>query len=285
MNFSSFLDSEYANRPHLLLLGNPVSHSYSPMMHNAAADYYGLKIRYHAVRLESQELNRVAAHFNSELFKGANVTIPYKVLLKDFVDELDADANRIGAVNTIAKTQRRIQGYNTDTYGFGVPLQRYRAELEGGRALIFGTGGATRAILQALHNLHIQDIILISRNPSRKGRLFEEQDIRIEGYESWTAFAEQADIIINATPLGMEPNVESCPIRENELEFLSGKICYDIVYKPLETKFLKYASQVGGRTISGLEMLLHQGSKSFEIWTGNPFPVDVIKKKLYDAIQ
>lgn len=285
MTFNAFLDSEFSKKPHLLLLGNPVSHSYSPLMHNAAAKYYDLDISYHAVKLESQELNSIATHFNNEAFIGANVTIPYKLILKDYMDELDADANHIGAINTIAKARGRLCGYNSDVHGFGVPLELYRDNLEGGRAVIFGTGGATRAIIQSLRNFYVEDIILVSRNPSQKRGLLDEQDVHIESYDSWVAFAEDANIIINATPLGMEPHEEGCPVRVGEQDVLSEKICYDIVYKPLETTFLKYARQAGARTISGLEMLLHQGSKSFEIWTGKSFPVDVIRKELHDAIQ
>jgi len=132
--------------------------------------------------------------------------------------------------------------------------------------------------------MHVSTITLISRNPS-KITGFEEEDIRIESYESWTAFADEAAIIVNSTPLGMEPDVESSPVRDDEKDYLSDKICYDIVYKPVETKFLALARDAGARTIPGLEMLIYQGSKSFELWTGKAFPIDKVRNRLHEAIE
>lgn len=285
MNFTEFQRSEYSRQPHFLLFGNPVSHSLSPLMHNTAASHYSLEIRYHAVRLYRSELSSVAAHFNKKAFKGANITLPYKQMLIDYMDGLDSTASSIGAINTIVKKGLSIKGFNTDSYGFSVPLQKFKDELKGSRALVFGTGGATRAVIHALTKFDVQEIVLISRNPARRSEFEKGEHIRLEGYDAWAALAEDAAIIVNATPLGMEPNADSAPVREEEGDVLGNKICYDIVYKPLKTKFLSMAEAAGARTIGGLEMLIHQGSRSFELWTGKPFPIEEVRNKLYEVIQ
>ncbi len=285
MNLTEFKKSRFSSKPHFLLLGNPVSHSLSPLMHNTAARHYGMDIEYHAVQLEQSELSSLAAYLNNESFRGANITIPYKQLLMDFMDRLDATASGIGAINTIVQEDSAIAGYNTDSYGFSVPLQDYADELEQSKTLIFGTGGATRAIIYALKEFNIEEITLISRRPERITEFDDDEAVNIAGYESWTAHAEKATLVVNATPLGMSPQSDKAPIREDEKEALEEKVCYDIVYNPVKTRFLALAEQAGARTIGGLEMLIYQGSKSFELWTGRPFPIKEVRKKLYEAIQ
>jgi len=284
VTFTEFLNSDASRSPHFLLLGNPVSHSLSPIMHNTAARHHGIDIRYYAVTLEQPELTRLPAHLNSESFQGANVTIPYKQVIMDFVDELDEAAREIGAVNTIVKNDYRLKGHNTDAYGFSVPLEPYSGQLEGGKALVFGTGGASRAIVYALQHLGINEIILISRNPGQV-KMDVGTDVQIRGYEAWKDLAFDAVLLVNATPLGMSPRTETCPVRETEKQFLSGKICYDIVYNPVKTKFLTMAEQVGCTTLDGIEMLIHQGSRAFELWTGKSFPLDKVRNKVDEQLQ
>ncbi|MGK7368988.1 MAG: shikimate dehydrogenase [Candidatus Halalkalibacterium sp. M3_1C_030] len=285
MNLTEFRKSNLSDSPHFLLFGNPVSHSLSPLMHNTAAAYYGIETEYHAIRLEQTELTILAAHLNEDLFKGANITIPYKQLLMDYMDRLDDTASEIGAINTIVREQYSPVGYNTDSYGFAVPLEAYEDELYESRVIVFGTGGATRAIVHALKAMGVSEIVLISRNPAGITEYQEDDAIRVEGYDSWTAFTDETSLIVNATPIGMSPKTGEAPIREEEKEVLSGKICYDIVYNPVKTRFLAMAEEAGARTIGGLEMLMHQGSRSFELWTGKPFPIDEVRKKLHEAIQ
>jgi shikimate dehydrogenase len=240
-----------------------------------------MDINYHAIQLEPQELLSISAHFNRPHFKGANITIPYKQTLLDYVDELDDVAGRFGAINTIVKQRGRLIGYNTDAYGFSVPLQEFSEELNGARAIVFGTGGASKAIVYALRNLDVREIILVSRSPGKFESNMDEGDVSLASYDSWTAWADEAALIVNATPLGMEPDERHSPVCDSEVDGLTGKICYDIVYKPLQTRFIGQAKSVGARTIGGLEMLIHQGSKSFELWTGRPFPIREIRESLY----
>ncbi|MGK7391432.1 MAG: shikimate dehydrogenase [Candidatus Cyclobacteriaceae bacterium M2_1C_046] len=285
MNLTEFKKSKHSSKPHFLLFGNPVYHSLSPLMHNTAARYYDLEAEYHAIELKQSELSSLAAHLNKESFRGANITIPYKQLLIDFMDRLDSTASDIGAVNTIVRENSSMVGYNTDSHGFSVPLQPYSKELEDNKAIIFGTGGATRAIIHALKGFNIREIILISRNPEQRKEFDSIDQVSLAGYENWMAYADDASLVVNATPLGMSPKSDKAPIRNDEGEALSDKICYDIVYNPVKTKFLALAEEAGARTIGGLEMLIHQGSKSFELWTGRPFPIEEVRNKLYEAIQ
>ncbi|MAL16347.1 MAG: shikimate dehydrogenase [Balneola sp.] len=280
MDFSEFLASESSRQPHYLLIGSPINHSVSPLMHNTALDHHGLKASYHAVGVRNSEISTLIAHFNRLEFLGANITIPYKETLYDAMDTLGMEAAQIGAINTIVKRDGKIVGENTDEYGFRVPIEEYEDELAGERAIIFGTGGATKAICYALREMGIEEIVMVSRRP---GQYDERSDIVMCNYENWSAYAEDSAIIINATPLGMVPNTDASPVKDHEAEVLAGKICYDAVYNPRETKFLKQAEDVDGIPIGGLDMLIYQGAKSFKMWTGQEFPLGLIKMKLDDV--
>ncbi|MFH5831858.1 shikimate dehydrogenase [Halalkalibaculum sp. DA3122] len=284
MRFSEFKNSTNSNQPHLLLLGHPVSQSLSPLMHNTAADHYGMDLRYFAVDLDPSEFNGIAAHFNSNRFHGTNITVPYKEMFMDYVDEVEPLARDIGAINTIFKRDYRLVATNTDLYGFLKPLEPMEDELAGTRAVIFGTGGASKAIVAALVKTGVEELILVSRSPARNSAFAQYSGVRVVGYGEWSAYSDEASLIVNTTPLGMEPNIDASPVRDSEREFLSGKICYDIVYKPNKTRFLQQAEQAGATTIGGLDMLIHQGSESFKIWTGKPFPTEIIKEKLNEYL-
>lgn len=278
MDFTEFLESEVSRKPHFLLIGSPIGHSVSPMMHNIALEHHKIPAVYHAVGVKQSELNSLIAHFNNFNFLGASVTIPYKEILYDAMDTLGMEAAQIGAVNTILKRNGKIAGENTDAYGFRVPIQEFEHELVGERAVIFGTGGATKAIAYTLQEVGLEEVVMVSRRPQQYS--VPDSNISMCSYDNWTAFADDAAIIINATPLGMIPNTEASPVQENEAEVLAHKICYDIVYNPRKTKFLKQAADAGGIPIGGLDMLIHQGAKAFKMWTGKEFPIGLVKMKL-----
>ncbi len=285
MNLDEFKRSEAADTPHCLLIGHPVSHSLSPVMHNTASRYHGLTLRYHALDVEQQDLASLPPVFNGKKFNGANVTIPYKQQIGSFVDHIGEAADEIGAVNTIyKKADGRLWGENTDAYGFSVALEEFRDDLNAERAIIFGTGGASRAVVYALGKLGMQELVMVSRRPGRFDGNEWPFPVKLVDYNSWSAYGEEAVLIVNTTPLGMTPEVQSSPVREGEKMVLEGTICYDIVYKPRMTRFLQLADEVDARLIGGLDMLIHQGSKSFEYWTGYTFPVEEIKKKLEDVL-
>lgn len=285
MNLSTFKKSEKSSEPHFLLFGHPVEHSWSPLMHNTALRHYNMSARYHAVDLNSRELIDLASHMNRDAFLGANITIPYKQMLMEYMDDIDSTAHQIGAINTIVKENYKLEGHNTDCDGFLAPLEDYYDVLEGTRAIIFGTGGASKAIITALKRVYVEEIVLVSRNPQRKHSFEGIEQVKLVSYHEWTSHAEEAALIVNATPLGMHPKTGESPVRDNEKQFLEDSVCYDIVYNPLETKFLKQAKSVDSPTIGGLEMLIHQGSESFRLWTGKPFPIQKVREALYEKIE
>lgn len=257
-------------------------HSLSPLMHNIALKHNKIGGEYISVSVASKDVNMVIAHCTNDAFLGANITIPHKELFLDAVDELTEVAQEIGAINTIIKQDQKLIGHNTDAYGFMKPIEYYVDDLEGERVIIFGSGGATKAIVYALRNTGVSELILVSRRPEMYND--SEDDIIRCNYDNWIAYAEEAVMIVNATPLGMSPNTERSPIRDEDVEILEEKICYDIVYNPRQTKFLKQAINSGGIPVGGLEMLIHQGAKSFNLWTGFEFPIDKIKTQLDEVL-
>ena len=281
MNLSEFIQSPESNSPHYMVVGNPISHSYSPIMHNRALEYYSLTGHYYPIKLEENELTKFIAHVNDEAFLGANITIPYKQWLCEVVDELTEEANAIGAINTIFKKDGKVIGHNTDSYGFLEPLHEYWDDLPGESCIIFGTGGATKAIIHALQSLGVSEVILVSRTP-KAGQ--DTGKLKYVSYDAWEYYAQDCALIVNATPLGMSPDIASSPVREEQEVLLNGKICYDIVYNPEDTLFLRQAKAQNAIVIGGLDMLIYQGSKAFEIWTGNPFPIPSIREELQRVI-
>lgn len=284
MNLSTFKTSKKSQKNHYLLFGHPVEHSWSPLMHNTALEYYGIDANYYAVDLLNGELNSLAAYLNKDSFLGANITVPYKQVIVDYLDHIDQQAQKIGAVNTIVKDHHQLVGYNTDWTGFTAPIEKFENEIAGARAIVFGTGGASRAITVGLIKLGIEEIFLVSRTPDSISSFDDFEEVSVISYHQWTSIAKEAVLVVNATPLGMYPETEKSPVRETEKEFLEGRICYDIVYNPIESRFLHQAKSVGAVTVGGLEMLLQQGSRSFELWTGRPFP-KIVKERLHEKLK
>lgn len=283
MNFRTFLESERSKLSHYLLIGNPISHSLSPLMHNTALAHNKIGGEYISVSVAASDITSLIAHCNQPAFLGANVTIPHKELLYEAVDALSEEAMEIGAVNTIVKEQGKLVGYNTDAYGFIEPIRSYVDDLSGERVIIFGSGGATKAIVYALSAIGVQEIILVSRRPENFDDHYDNRVSRCS-YDEWQSFAEDATMIVNATPLGMTPNTEASPVKDNEVDLLEGKICYDVVYNPRITKFLRQTEEAGGTPIEGIDMLIHQGDKSFNLWTGFNFPIDIIRSKINEVL-
>lgn len=285
--FKDFISQEISSLPHYLVVGQPISHSLSPLMHQTALDYHNLNAQYHAVELFSDDITDFISWMNKDSFLGCNITIPYKQIFTDVVDRLDPFADGVRVINTIAKKESELVGYNTDIYGFLTPLESYRAELEGATAIVFGTGGASKAVKSGLISAGISKILFVSRNLSHKSNiegLDDDIDIQYIDYSQWAAFIDDVALVVNSTPLGMNPNREQSPVKMHESGLLKDKICYDLVYNPLETTFLRYAKEAGGYPIHGLHMLIHQGDQSFKIWTGKSFPIEKIYKKLENCL-
>ncbi len=218
---------------------------------------------------------------------GASITIPYKTEVMNFLDAIDPLARDIGAVNTVHNNGGRIIGYNTDGYGAIEALMRAGVDPSGKRILVLGNGGSARAIAFSLLEKK-SHITVAGRNPEKFLSLvndLREKDastgaMHISALDD--AFMEKIDIVINTTSVGMEPDIASLPLDVRLI--LPHHTVFDIVYRPHRTALLQAAEKKGARMVFGIEMLLHQGARQFEIWTGMPAPFDAMKKALTSSI-
>ncbi len=287
MNLTDFLKTGLAGQPFLVLIGHPVAHSLSPLMHNTAATYSGIDLTYSAVDVGADELQKLPDLFSHPNFRGANVTLPHKAAVIPMLDRIEDTAKSLGAVNTVYRADGLVCGTNTDIYGFISPLHHYLDRFKDADVVVFGTGGASRAVVYALGEAGVRTVYLVSRSPRSVSphSFYSRAEIYPVSYDAWTHHTESCVMLVNTTPLGMDPGIDKSPVRENQAPFLSDKICYDLVYVPADTLFLKQARQAGGIAVPGLEMLVRQGSRSWEIWTGRPFPAEevtrIIEKHLY----
>jgi shikimate dehydrogenase len=273
MKLASFLQSGYIDQPFCFVMGNPVEQSLSPEIQNYAARHHGLDWTYHKVEVLEDELEDAATLFHQKNFKGANITIPYKRAVMPFLDVIKKSAQEAGAVNTIVKKAGIITGYNTDEYGFSQPLLKFADILKHGTALIYGSGGACAAVVYALiQHFHVEKIFIATRNEGACNS--QSEMIQIISYASVPDVFPGVDIIINSTPLGMGDLKDQSPLDPDLLSQISSKICYDLIYTPMYTRFLKECSDKGAITINGLPMFIHQAAKAFELWTGKEFPVE-----------
>jgi shikimate dehydrogenase len=264
------------------IIGDPIEHSLSPAMHNAAFNFLKLRSTYIAYRVAYSELAASICSLKEVRLAGFNVTIPHKTRILKYIDVLDMVASKAGAVNTVQNVDGVLYGYNTDVGGFLRPLAKRGINLNGLNVLLLGAGGAARAVVVALssktENLKIS---IANRNRDRAKELakigntlgancesFSLQDVQLLSY--------RADMIVNTLPLGMY-NEKSII----DVQYIpSDSIVYDVVYRPVLTDLLKNAKQAGATLVFGYEMLLEQGAESFQIWTGIPAPLEVMRKSL-----
>lgn len=282
LNFVDFKTSKLSKLPHYLVVGQPIRHSLSPIMHNLSLRHHSIDAEYVAVELPPESITDFVAWINNVNFLGCNITIPWKQELIHVPDRLSEEVRAVGAMNTLSKTDDgiTIKADNTDVYGFKIPLYDYDNRLERGRAIIFGTGGASLAVQYALMEMDFEEIVLVSRTPESAEPLKISLFTEIVDYNQWQSFAGEAELFVNTTPLGMDDKKKLSPVNSVDSDLLSGKICYDLIYNPITTKFLSMAESAGAESVSGLDMLIHQGSRSFEIWTGHTFPAEKVKKVL-----
>ncbi len=266
---------------YLGVIGYPIKHSVSPAMHTAAMKRAGIEGVYLAFEVRPEMLKEAVIGARALGFTGLNVTIPFKEDVAELV-ELKEYAAMLKAVNTI--DLREMRGYNTDVHGVKASLQQY--DLEGKIALVVGAGGAGKAAALALMELG-STVILSNRTESRG--LEAVEILRKYGkcmfhpYDRLTELEGKLDIIVNATPLGMRGFEQKLPIPEKLLK--PGMIVFDTVYNPPETHLILAARKAGCEAVSGIEMLVHQGAKAFEIWTGIKPDVDVMRRAAIDALK
>ena len=274
------------------LLGQPVNHSLSPVMHNAAYEEMGLDWCYVAIPCDRENLEKVTTALRIVDCKGLNVTIPHKQEVIKACNKLTKTANKIQAVNTLVpEKNNKWIGANTDVEGFLMPLKNHN--LINKSVIVIGCGGSARAVVMGLNSLNIRKITIIGRNKnslnifiSSMKNLLSKNQISIEGIDNKeidiTSYIEEADLIINTTPIGMngQKNVKNNVPLGNEIwNCLSNKtILYDLIYTPRPTNWLKLGQKKNCFVIDGLDMLVGQGALSIKLWSGfKDVPIQIMK--------
>jgi shikimate dehydrogenase len=260
------------------VIGDPVAHSLSPALHQPALDQLGIPAVYERWHTTTADLESRVGGLRDPGSLGASVTVPHKIAVKDLLDEVSPAARRAGAVNTIVNRGGDLFGDNTDIYGFGVTV----ADGLGGRtpqvAIVLGAGGAARAVVLALEAAGAGEIMVANRDAERADRLARELDpAPVRPMRLDEAFLRRelsrADVVVNATSLGWHPG--ETPIALSRLELLpAGALVADLTYR--DTDLLLAAQKRGLKTVDGLPMLVHQGARAFELWTGYRAPVETM---------
>jgi shikimate dehydrogenase len=274
------------------IIGHPVGHSLSPIMHNASFEALGIHATMQAYDIEPESLKDALESFGSLGFGGINVTIPHKQAIIPLLDFIDEEAGFIGAVNTVKFEGGKLQGFNTDSFGFLQTLEPLRSSIEGSRFVVLGAGGAARAVTYVLLRFFRTSQIIVAARTSSGSRALVEHFKGFHGTKLATATLDDphlarimhdSEVIINATPVGMHPTTGQMVV--GKAEFREGQTVIDLVYRPLETELLRQAKQKGARTVSGLEMFIHQGARAFEIWTGRGMDIERIRRLLTQRLQ
>ncbi len=275
---------------HFAVLGHPIGHSLSPVMHNAAFESMGMDACYMAFDVHPDRLMEVLNAMKHMGFVGVNLTVPHKeTAFREFTD-LDEMAQLMGAVNTVAFSEDGMAGYNTDGYGFLKALEEsFGGSLDGRTVFVLGTGGAGRAVALVSAQNSASGITLADLDEERSRRVCSEieelnplVDVSVVSDKAGLADASRsADIVVQATPIGMKPDDPSLLGPE---AFREGQWVLDLIYMYPTTTFMAAASEGGASTANGLGMLLHQGARAFTIWTGIEAPMDVMREALKKAV-
>jgi shikimate dehydrogenase len=265
-----------------MLIGDPVERSPSPAMHNAAFKALGLNSIYIALPIPKPMLAKAVDGIRALSISGFNVTVPHKIAIVDMLDKLEESAKLVGAVNTVKNVGGKLVGFNTDGDGALRALEQTAGTLKGKKVVLLGAGGAARAIAFSLANAGAE-ISIANRTVSKARTLSKEIERKLGvsvkslglSRPELTKAISGADVLINATTVGMHPKVNQTLVTADMMH--RGLVVNDIVYKPPETRLLREAKLAGAKTVGGLGMLVHQGALSFEIWTGRRAPIKVME--------
>jgi shikimate dehydrogenase len=274
------------------VIGDPVAHSLSPVMHNAALAELGADYVYVAFPVAATELDVAISGLLALGVQGFNVTIPYKQAILPLLADITPAAQSVGAVNTVWRTERGWAGTNTDVTGFIAPLKSIR-DWSSAKALVLGNGGAARAVVAGCRQLGFSQIQVVGRN-SQKLAEFQaswinsplQLPLTVQEWDALPTLLPTADLIVNTTPIGMHPTVDQSPLTAAHLALVPiGAVVYDLIYTPRPTQLLTIAAQRGLATLDGLEMLVQQGAAALEIWLQQPVPVATMRQALVDWLQ
>ncbi|MBC8479240.1 MAG: shikimate dehydrogenase [FCB group bacterium] len=274
------------------VIGDPVKHSLSPALHRWIFKSLNLDASYNSLHCKTEDLPGIAENLRCNELQGINITIPHKVSIIPFLDDLNIKAQHIGAVNCVVSRDKYLVGFNTDWYGFSMALRAYAVDVRGGDFFVLGAGGAARSILYTLLREGAKSVIVINQPGERSDRLIRDMAkfkasslLDVKSYEALTNLPEGA-VIINCTPVGMHPGIDACPIDETLLS--PSHTVVDTIYTPLETQLLRQASRIGAKTLNGLNMFIYQALASLDLWFDEEISprVDLrgLKEHLEDSI-
>ncbi|MFD1358274.1 shikimate dehydrogenase [Fictibacillus halophilus] len=270
-----------------LVIGDPIEHSLSPVMHNEAFVQAEIQGSYEKKRVTSEELPSFIQFLKESDYAGCNVTIPHKVAVISFLDEIDPEAEKIGAVNTVVNNNGKLIGYNTDGKGFLLGLkEKISRPISEMNILLVGAGGAARSIAYALLKENPKKLFIANRSAERLTLLVKDlNNTCVEPLSLKKAESELSryDILINTTNAGMHPNIETMPIQLAQLK--DDTVVCDIVYNPLQTKWLHTAESKGAIIDNGVSMLVMQGAMAFEKWTGTFPDTKKMKKAVIEQLR
>lgn len=260
------------------VIGDPIAQSKSPLMMEAAFQALGYAGSYEKVHVRAVELGETIQRFRKEHYRGWNVTIPHKVDVMAYLDEIDADALHLGAVNTVVNEGGRLIGYNTDGIGYVRSLLEETGFAPAGKKILFvGAGGAARGVIYAMLKQQPADVAIVNRTVAKA----EELAASLTAFGPIRAIAEANigdtawDLIVNTTSVGMYPDVDATPL--DATFFTPNMVVSDLIYNPKETLFLQQARLAGARTHNGLGMFIYQGAYALEYWTGLAAPTTVMR--------
>lgn len=270
------------------VIGHPVSHSFSPVMHNAAIAHLGVDFVYLPLPVKPDDLERAIAGFAAIGLQGFNITIPHKQAIMPFLTEITPIAEAVGAVNTVWRTEQGWSGTNTDVIGFLAPLKQLNQPWSETDAVILGNGGAARAVVAGCAELGCRSIHVVGRDRAKLTAFQQSWAnsiaatlLQTHEWHDLPTLMPTAGLVVNTTPIGMYPHTDQSPVEIALLEKLQpSAIAYDLIYVPKLTLFLQQATQQGAIAIDGLEMLVQQGAAALEIWLHQPAPIEVMRRSL-----
>lgn len=258
------------------VIGNPVAHSLSPIMHNAAFSEIGYDGVYVAFTVE--DLKAAILGMKGLGIKGLSVTIPHKMNVMSLLDDCDELSTKLGAVNTIVEKNGKLFGTNTDCFG-AVQALKEKADINGSKVMVVGSGGAARAVAWGI--AAEKGTLIITNRTAEKGMaLANELNAGFCPYDDIKK--REWDIIVNTTSVGMTPQIDQVPVPPEAIR--PGRIVMDIVYNPIDTMLLTVARGKGCQTVDGVKMFVYQGAKQFELWTGIKAPIRIMERVVRDAI-
>lgn len=276
----------------MYLLGSPVAHSKSPLMHNEAFSLLNLNYHYSALDVKPEEFASTIEELRTPNVRGFNLTMPHKTAACQFCDHLSPAAQLIGSINTVVNDNGVFTGYATDGIGFMRAVSEAGYDIKNKKMTILGAGGAATAIFVQAALDGIPEITIFSR----RGNFFSRAESIIQNLKSYSSSnislydfddekilrkeIQESSLLVNATSVGMPPNTDASIITDKSI-FHKDLFAADIIYNPEETKFLHLAKEAGCQTQNGLNMLLYQGAEAFKLWTGQEMPVNIIKEKYF----